>query len=1046
MNISAGPIRRPVLTLMIYLIVITLGVVSLSRLAIDLMPDVTFPTLSVSASYGNVGPEEMEDLVTRPLEEALAAIQGVEEITSTSSEGASRVRVAFTWGTDLEGAANDIRDRIDRILGRLPEDMERPTIRKFDLSAIPVIILGVASDLNLLQLNELIEDKVKYRLERVPGVASVDLWGGLNREIHINLNADKLRALQLAPEAVLNALQAENRNIPAGTYESGNLELLVRTEGEYQSLDEIRLTPVAVRSGTVVRVGDVASVEDSWEEVTRIVRLNGKPGLRIAVNKQSGYNTVRVADAVKKELVRINADFPQMELLPVIDSSKYIRNAINNMGRAAIFGGILAMLILLLFLRRVRSALVVATAVPISVIATFAVMYFGGFTLNLMTFGGLALGIGMLLDSSIVVLESIHKHHEMGKSVAESALVGANEVRSAIIASTLTTLVVFAPVIFIRGISGVMFQQLAFVITFALLCSLMVSLTLVPLLATRTMNTGTVAPNKDGWLRRLFNRSAAAQVRLETFYAGLLNWALHHRRTVVITAACLFAMSLLLIPIIGVELMPATDEGEVRIDLEMAVGTRLELVDNASKKVEEIVRQSVPELVYLQSSAGGGGGGHGVSGGHTASLRATLVPIGERSRSSDEIARDLAKQLNSLPGVSVRCRPGHGLFILRTVSSGSDDRLSVEIRGHDLKTGELLAQQLDAIMRNVRGVTDTRVSREEGRPEQIIRINRFKAADLGLSVARIGDILKTALGGTYSSNYREGGKEYRILTRLREADRHNLDNLLDLTVVNNRGAPVQLRNVVDVLPATGPVSIERKDQERIITITGDYSGRDLGSIVGDLRRELQRIPIPRDFSIIFGGDWEEQKEATRELLLGVILAIILTYMVMAGQFESLRYPLVVMFSVPMAFIGVMLIMLLTGTTFSINALIGCIMLAGIVVNNAILLVDYTNLVRRRDGLELFDAVRAAGARRLRPILMTSFTTILALVPLSLGLGEGGETQAPLARVVIGGLASSTLVTLILIPVIYTLFEEKLKRRIKNVDSPATTQENREPAL
>ena len=651
-------------------------------------------------------------------------------------------------------------------------------------------------------------------------------------------------------------------------------------------------------------------------------------------------------------------------------------------------------------------------------------MYFGGFTLNLMTFGGLALGIGMLLDSAIVVLENIYKHRERGEGIIESALNGSSEVWSAIVASTLTTLVVFAPVIFIRGISGVMFQQLAFVIGFALLCSLAVSLTLVPLLSSKILSTEKAV--KGGWLSKVFAGGERMQNILEKRYSDLLNWSLSHRRDVLIGVGVLFVISLLLIRTVGMELMPTTDQNEVRIDLEMAVGTRVELIDNATLTAEKIINRAVPEMIYLQSAAGGGGWRGG--GGHTASMRLTLVPGSQRNRSSEEIAKDLQKKLSGLAGVNVRSRPGQGMRIMRLTSGGSDDRISIEVRGHDLQTGWVLAEQVETALKRVQGITDTRISREEGRPEEVIRIDRFKAADLGLSVGRVGDVLNTALGGSYASEYREGGKEYRIRVRLREEDRHSLDNLLDMTASNNAGQAVQLRNVVSVNPATGPVSIERKEQERVVFVTGEYSGRDLGSIIRDLRQELQKIPVPRDFAVIIGGDWEQQQEAFRELMLGILLAVLLTYMVMAGQFESLRHPFAVMFSVPMAIIGVVLVMLLSGTSFSINALIGCIMLAGIVVNNAILLVDYTNLLRRRDGMEIFEAIQTASVRRLRPILMTALTTILAMIPLSLGLGEGGETQAPLARVVIGGLASSSLFTLVLIPVVYSIIEQKLGRK------------------
>lgn len=1027
MNLAKGPVHRPILTTMIFLVIITLGVISFSRLSVDLMPEITYPAISVITSYGNVGPQEMEELVTRPIEEALAAVQGVEEISSTSTEGRSMVRVYFTWGSDLEEAANDIRDRIDRVLSRLPEDIERPMIRKFDLSAFPILIMGIASDMNPLDLRQLIEDQVKYRLERVPGVAAVDIWGGLNREIHVELKAAQLKALGISPNTVLAALQRENQNVPAGLYEKGNLEVLVRTQGEYRSLDEIGQTVIAMRQGSPIRIADVAEVKDSWEEIRRLNRINGKPGVRISVNKQSGSNTVNVAQEVLAEVDRINRDIPQISILPLIDTSKYIQQSINNVGRSLFIGGILAIFILFLFLRNISSTAIIATAIPISVVATFGLMYFGGFTLNIMTFGALALGIGMLVDSSIVVLENTYRHREEGQLPVDSALVGSSEVSSAIIASTLTTLVVFFPVVFIRGMSGIMFRQMAYVVSFALLCALIVALTLVPMLSSRFLRFSSGHnPGREGRLHRIYVASETAFRKVEKQYAALLDWALHHRKTVVLTTFVLFVVSLILMRLVGVELMPRADEGEVRVDLEMAVGTRLEVVDQMTLAVEEIIRREVPEMSDMLSRVGGSG--FRSAGGHTAQVRVTLVPKKDRRRSSEQVANALRQALAGLPGVTIRTRAGQGLFLLSMGTSGGDN-ISVEVRGYDLETAQRLALQVEQVVKQVPGITDTRISREEGSPEQVIRIDRQKASDLGLTVSDIGDALQTAVGGTYASYFREGGKEYRILVRLSEEDRNDLAELLDLTVINNRGEPVILRNVVAAVPREGPVSLERKDQERIITIDANFTGRDMGSVVSDIRKGLRAVPVPKDFAILFGQEYEEQQKAFRELLFGLILALFLIYMVMAGQFESFRDPFVVLFSIPMALIGVVLTMMLTGTIFSMQAFIGCIMLAGIVVNNAILLVDYTNQLRRREKMDLMEAIRLSGSRRMRPILMTTLTTVLGLFPLSLGLGEGGEAQAPLARVVIGGLLSSTLITLVLIPVVYSVFEQKMKSAV-----------------
>lgn len=1023
MNIAQGPVNRPILTTIIFLIIIVLGIVSFWRLSIDLMPEITYPTISVITSYGNVGPQEMEELITRPIEEALAAVQRVEEITSTSTEGRSMVRVSFTWGTDLDVAANDIRDRIDRVIGRLPEDIERPMIRKFDLSAFPIMFISVSSNMNPLDLRQLVEDQVKYRLERVPGVAAIDIGGGLYREIHVDLKSAQLKALGLSTDQIMAALRAENQNIPAGLYEKGNYEVLIRTQGEYRSLDEIERTVITIRDGTPILIRDVADVRDSWQEIRQIVRIDGKSALRISINKQSGANTVNVAEAVRDELEKIGRDIPQIKIDSRLDTSVYIKQSIDNVGRSTLIGGFLAIIILFLFLRNLSSTGIIATAIPISIIATFGLMYFGGFTLNIITFGGLALGIGMLVDCSIVVLENIYRHREEGKTPIASALIGTSEVWSAIVASTLTTIVVFFPVVFLRGMSGIMFQQMAYVVSFSLLCSLVVSLTLIPMLASRFLRYQPVEHHAgESWLHKIYAFSEDTFQNVEQQYGKILKWALGHRKIVAISTVVLFALSVFLVRFIGIELMPTADEGEVRADLEMAVGTRLEIVDQATQEVERIISQEVPEMTSMFTRVGGGGWRS--SGGNTADVRVSLVPQKDRKRSSEQIANELRKKLSGLPGLTIRTRAGQGLFIMR-MGSSQGDNVSVEIRGYDLKIAQELAHRVNEIVQKVEGISDTRISREEGNPEQVIRIDRQKAADLGLSVTRIGNTLQTAVGGTQASQYREGGKEYRILVRLSEEDRKNLSDLLDLTVVNNRGEPVILRNVVDAVPLEGPVRIERKDQERIITISANFTGRDMGSVISDIRKELRAVPVPKDFAILFGGDYEEQQKANRELMFGFILAIFLVFMVMAGQFESWRDPFVVLFSIPMALIGITITMILTGTTFSIQAFIGCIMLAGIVVNNAILLVDYTNQMRRNEGMALMEAITVSGSRRLRPILMTTLTTVLGLLPLSFGLGEGGETQAPLARVVIGGLLSSTLITLVLIPVVYSIFEQRL---------------------
>jgi HAE1 family hydrophobic/amphiphilic exporter-1 len=1024
--INKASIYRPVLTTVIFIIITLVGIISFMRLSIDMMPEVEYPTISVSTFYGNVGPEEIEELITKPIEQALAAVQNVEEISSTSSEGNSNVSVSFVWGTDLDVASNDIRERIDMVIRALPDDVDRPTIRKFDISSMPILMLGVSSSMNLLDLRELIEDQVQYRLERVNGVASTMIRGGLNREIHVNLKAAKLKAIGLSPQTVIIALRSENLNVPAGTYEKGDKDILIRTQGEFSSLNDIRETVVTVKNGIPVRIGDIADVEDSWEEITSLSRINGRDGLNIGIFKQSGSNTAQVAEEVKAEIKRINADIPQIEISALMDQSKYIQQSINNVGTSAIVGGLLAVLILFLILRNISSTFIIATAIPISIIATFGLIYFGGFTLNIMTFGGLALGIGMLVDNSIVVLENIYRHREQGTKPIDSAIIGSSEVMSAVIASTLTTLVVFLPVIFIRGMSGIMFKQMAYVVSFSLMCSLFVALTLVPMLASRFLHY-TPPEHYDGenLIHRIYSISEDWFKRVENHYSGILKWALGNRKKVLFIALILFLISVFLIRYIGVELMPASDEGEVRVTLETAVGTKLEPLDKVTQYAEEIIRKEVPEMTNLVAQAGGGGyGPFRGGGGRSSNINLYLVPKSERRRSSEQVANDLRRILSNIPGVTVMARPSQN-FMLR-MSASVTDNISVEVRGYDLDIAKELAIKVDEVVKRVPGITDTNISRDEGRPEQILRIDRKKAADMGLTVSLIGQALQTAVGGSPASYLRESGNEYRILVRLSEEDRKELSDLLDLTVINNQGKPVVLRNVIRSEAQEGPTEIERKDQERIISIRANFTGRDMGSVISDIRAGLRSIPIPKDFSIQFGSDYEEQQRSFRELMIGFILAILLIYMVLAGQYESFKDPFIVIFSIPMAIVGILAVMLLFNTTFSIQAFIGCIILAGIVVNNAILLVDYTNQLIRIHGMELFEAIKLGGARRLRPIIMTTLTTCLGLLPLALGLGEGGETQAPMARVVMGGLLSSTIITLVLIPVVYSIFNQKRK--------------------
>ncbi len=1021
MNLPRASVRRPVFTTMVTLIVVVLGAVSLSKLRIDLLPNVEMPTLTVQTGYEGASPEVMESLVTQIVEEIIATVPGVEEMSSTSSEGNSRIRVTFMWGTDIDAAATDVRAKLEDELNELPDDVVRPQIRKFDVNSFPVVLLGVASQLDPIELTTLIDDQVRYRFARLPGVAQVDMWGGYNREVRVELDPGRVRALGLPLNQILAGIRDANLDLPAGQIESGRYEVTLRAPAEFQSLDQIRETVIATREGAPVTLGQIAEVRDTYERLTRIIRVNGELGLRMAIRKQADANTVEVSNRILREIEEVNRDFPQIEVVPVINQGNFIERSIQNVANSVLYGGVLAVFVLLFFLRNFRSTIVISLAIPISIVATFALIYFNGFTLNLMTLGGLALGVGMMVDSSIVVLENIFRRRdEENEDTAEASVAGAVEVGPAIVASTITTLVIFLPLIFVQGVSGILFKELAYVIVFSLVCSLAVSLSLVPMLASKLLKSPRQRhESQPAWIDRLATASDRAFGALDSQYRDLLRWVLRHR--LITVGVCLLALtaSLLLLPLLGTEFLPPSDEGEVRVSGEMEIGTRLDIVDQQTRLFEQVVFDSVPERIAAVTSVGASGWNPADSA--EGEIRLSLVPVSQRDRSNTEIADDLRRKLDGkVPGMTIRTRAPQGQFLLERIL-GSDDGISVDIRGYDLETLSELTSRVIAEIEKIPGITDVDTSRDEGIPQQELYIDRAKAADVGVSVRDIAEALETAVAGSRAGDYRTFGNSYRILVQFKDAYQLSIEQVLDLTVRSESGEDVALRNLVTTRDGRGPTLIQRKDQQRVFEVTANIAGRDLGSVAADVDAALDRIPRPVGYDLMLAGNVEEQQKATRELIISLVLALALVYMVLACQYESLRDPLVVMLSVPMAAIGVLITLFLTDTTLNVQSYIGCIMLGGIVVNNAILLVDQAGQLRTRAGMDTREAVAEAGRRRLRPILMTSLTTMLGLTPLALGIGEGADAQAPLARAVIGGLAGSMLITLVLIPAVYSLF-------------------------
>jgi HAE1 family hydrophobic/amphiphilic exporter-1 len=1026
MSIPRTAIQRPVTMYMLCGVIVLLGAISLVRLPVDLMPDLNFPSITVRTNYLGVGPREIEESITRPIEQAVSAVAGLEQINATSREGSSEVRLNLAWGTNLNVAADDVRSRIDRVRGRLPEDADPPIIFKFDSSAMPIVFLAVEGDYSPVQLRDIAENTLSQRLERVPGVAAVSVNGGLRRQIRVELSREKITALGLSVDRIVNLLSTENQNLPLGEVDEGDLTYMLRSPGQFQNLDEIRGLVVLTRAGVPVYMRDIANVVDSTEDVRSIIRVNGRPGVRMQINKQSGENTVAVADRVRAEVERINRDVQGVRLSVTSDTSVFIRQSIGAVREAVEFGSILVIVIIFVFLRSVRSTIIICTSIPISIIGTFALLYFGGYTLNTMTFGGLALGVGMIVDAAIVVLENTQRHMEMGKDRLQASIDGSEEIWSAILASTLTHVAVFVPLFFLTGFSSVLFKQLSIVVIFSLSMSLFVAVTLVPVLCSKLLKLPPEPHERRGISGRLFTWSEHMLDGMDNAYTRLLHRALMHRPLVLAVGTALFAISIMLLPTLKYELMPQADEGEVTVDAELPVGTRIERTDVAMKEIETRVRAAVPEAQTLITSAGGGGGGFGGNGSsHRGQITLILTPRSERTRSNQEIATLLRRQLSGIPGTQVRARPSGGNFQLqRILGGGNDARLGLEIRGYDLEDSARLAREAKAMMETIPGIVDVRVGREEGRPELALRVDRDKAALLGLTVSNVAQTVQTNVAGTQAAMFRERGREYPIIVRLRETDREHVSDVNDILVSTPGGQLVPAKNLMRVENEAGPVEIDRKNQERLARVNAEIE-MTLSDAIKLIEERLPQLNVPKDFSVGFGAEVEEQAKAFSQLQMLLILAVILVYAVMASQYESLRDPFIIMFSIPLAAIGVVLTLKFTNTAFSLQAYIGVIMLAGIVVSNAILLVDYTTTLRKRDKMAIRQAVETAGRTRLRPIIMTTLTTILGLVPMSLGIGEGAELQAPLARVVIGGLAASTLITLVFVPTLYTIFEEGL---------------------
>ncbi|MCK4299014.1 MAG: efflux RND transporter permease subunit, partial [Planctomycetes bacterium] len=1022
--------KRPVTTLMMFFVVLLLGGICLSLLPIDLLPELDIPVISVITPYEGAAPEDVETKVTEVLESFVSTVPDLKHILSTSKEGMSVINLSFEWDTDLDTRANDVRDALGIAKINLPEDASEPRVFKFDVSKFPILIYGVTARESYSNLEDILEDQVADPLKRLPGVGTAVVRVELYRQVNVHLDRERLASYNLTPQDVVRAIADENQTIPAGNIKMGLTDYLVRVPGEFKQVEPMSNIVLTSHNGRVVRLADVGYVEDGFEEVQRYVRINGQRGGLLMVQKQSGANTVQVARAVAKRLEELKEHLPaDIQLINVMDSSEDIVLLIYDLTRTLLLGGLLAMLVVLVFLRRSRATFVIALTIPFSLIAALVVVFFLGYTINMMTLFGMIVAVGMVVDNAIVILENIIRHREEGERPREGAVYGASEVAMAVATATLTTVCIFFPILFVKGITKIIFSEFAIVVSIILLASLFSALTLTPMLSAALIR-GRGADRQRGWLFRTSERLFES---LSEGYARLLGWALRHRAVVVVTAGVIFAASLLLVPSLGSEFMPEEDRAILRGKVHLQAGTRVEETARVMQTIERILREEIPseERVAIFAHCGVSPKGlsiiMGEEGSHIGTFGVRLVPKAQRTRVVHDIAANLRKRIDAVRGLC-----GIDKYVVGTEDPlaglilGSEQPLTINIIGDDLEVTDRLAARIKALAEETPGTVDVSTSRVKGKPEVWVTVDRDKASSLGLNVYQVADTVRASIYGRTASKYRVHGDEYDIFVRLREEDRARTAQVLETPVRLPGGRLIRVANLARVSIERGPLEIERKDQGRIVNVEGNVHGRSLGEVVSDLESKMKQLEIPAGVEVLISGEVEEQRESFFWLGLALGVATVLVYMVMASQFESLLHPFVIMFSLPFAFTGVIWVLLLFGHHLNIIVLLGMLLLIGIVVKNAIVLVDYVNILRAR-GLSMTEAVQLAGRTRLRPVLMTALTTIFALVPMAFGRGQGSEVWNPLGATVMGGLLVSTLVTLVLVPTLYSIFESRPKR-------------------
>ncbi|HEX2867444.1 MAG TPA: efflux RND transporter permease subunit [Ignavibacteriales bacterium] len=1016
MIITKFSIRRQITLLMFYALALSFSIFAFTQLKIDFFPDIQFPFAGVITNYSGVGPQDIENTLTRPLEEAISSVKNIEKVSSQSFTGASIITLEFKYGTNMNEAESDIRKNIDYIRDYLPDEAGDPVVFVFDPSMSPIMFLSLSSEyLGQSELRRLAEDKIEPLMERIPGVASVETFGGLERQINVNMDPTLLSSYNLSPGDAAQALQYARGIQPGGTIETPEKTFQLTLLSEFTTLEEIRKTTVAMRGQEPVLIEDIANVEDGFKEASTEVRANFGEGIMIIINKQSDANTVQTTRQINAALPGILKQLPEgTRFSTVYAQADFITRSVNNLRDSALIAFILSFLVIYVFLRNLRGSVIMGVSMPVSILATFGVLYASNLTLNIISMAGLALAVGMLVDNSIVVLENIYRHREMGENRNDAADTGASEVGMAITASTLTTVAVFLPVLFVPNITGQLFKDMVLTISFSLMVSLIVALSLVPMMASNILSTE--KKKKTGLSGRLKDKLGYMVDILSVKYRKWLRWSLYHKKIVLGIVTVMFIFSIVLAFFIGGEFMPKTDQGFISLVVEAPSGNPKEKTRLIAYQLENIVKDIIrPEELENVSIMFGPREGIAAFGttSSTVEVYIKLKPAEKRKRTQFEISDLMRERLGKIPGITYVFQEGGGFTTEKAVE--------VKVLGFDTEGALKIANELKGRMQKVKGFVDVSTNVRETTPELQVHLNTNLLNAYHLSTFQVAENISTAIQGKVVARLREKGDEFDIRVQFAKNFRNQKEALEDVHIAMPTGEMIRLKEIAVIEQSEAQPTIFRENQNRFVSVGTNLSGLDLSKAVVEINKIISQTPIPSEFQVVLGGTAADQEEAFFYLTLAFIAAILLVYMIMAAQFESLVDPLIIMFTVPLSVIGVFMFLFITGTSISVMALVGLVMLVGIAVNNGIVMVDYINQLRRR-GHELYEAVEEGSIARLRPVLMTALTTILGMVPLAIEFGSGSETWSPLARAVIGGLTTATLLTLFIIPIMYILFE------------------------